>query len=712
METMPRYWPQNPVHNPWERTTNYHSARNGAQNWNYPYTVPNYHPARLHPGSNGSLLGPPPRIEPPRWNDFEPRRSSRNTHITRSETHHWQRNHHNNINHAHHARGHFDDHSARGVEIIRYSSHPEVSSGTVMLRNLPFSEVKSTLLQADLYNHGNPLSHYTFFITPDEAQELQNPRTAHTYRIYLRFCKPDSTSEQLDYYPTNLHVAVNKNMCRLPGLYTLPRGPAEPLDITDMCNLSHDNLNNINTSTPQEKLKLFVQLVKKRTSEDLIEELKTKAPLNPEDTILKIKEKLQEDNSGDEIASTTLHCSLLCPLGKARMKLPCRASTCSHFQCFDAVIYLQMNECKPKWLCPVCSRPAEYDHLQIDGYFTSVLEKNVDTDKIILLADGSWKPLDPADKREYQLVNSICDNSTAEDSEPAHYDKTVIIDSDEDISSHECMEANTLEDNHESMVHGRGTATTPECSSVETITLSDDESLSSSSQATYQSDGVSSKAQTPLVGTVRSTSGIFQSPNFHETPESFSSTSQALNSSTPNIFSFSIAQLFTSSTPQRSGCRKMRPLLASVPKRKSKRIRQDMTNANRNNSLSNLSISSGNISRHSCTVSGENSVSSTLDNSESSGLNVITNSSENRTINSSSEEGFVFTINSSTTSLVEDISGASFIPLTVPDHCGTPSVADVALRRNLKKRKLRKKAGKRLQRRLEYEVNRLNNKRI
>nr|XP_053656468.1 uncharacterized protein LOC128705274 [Cherax quadricarinatus] len=353
-------------------------------------------------------------------------------------------------------------------------------------------------------------------------------------------------------------------MCRLPGLYTLPRGPAEPLDITDMCNLSHDNLNNINTSTPQEKLKLFVQLVKKRTSEDLIEELKTKAPLIPR---------------------------------------------------------------TQSW------------------YFTSVLEKNVDTDKIILLADGSWKPLDPADKREYQLVNSICDNSTAEDSEPAHYDKTayryLCISSDKlqtfsanvfYLEYFQCTDCILLVvivfQCFYLSVHGRGTATTPECSSVETITLSDDESLSSSSQATYQSDGVSSKAQTPLVGTVRSTSGIFQSPNFHETPESFSSTSQALNSSTPNIFSFSIAQLFTSSTPQRSGCRKMRPLLASVPKRKSKRIRQDMTNANRNNSLSNLSISSGNISRHSCTVSGENSVSSTLDNSESSGLNVITNSSE------------------------------------------------------------------------------------
>jgi len=81
---------------------------------------------------------------------------------------------------------------------------------------------------------------------------------------------------------------------------------------------------------------------------------------------LAVKEKLTED-ADCEIATTMLKVSLNCPLGKMKMLLPCRASTCSHLQCFDASLYLQMNERKPTWNCPVCDKPAIYDNLVIDG---------------------------------------------------------------------------------------------------------------------------------------------------------------------------------------------------------------------------------------------------------------------------------------------------------------------------------------------------------
>jgi len=50
------------------------------------------------------------------------------------------------------------------------------------------------------------------------------------------------------------------------------------------------------------------------------------------------------------------------------MSVPCRSSSCQHLQCFDAATYLQMNEKKSTWLCPVCDKPAEYNSLVIDGY--------------------------------------------------------------------------------------------------------------------------------------------------------------------------------------------------------------------------------------------------------------------------------------------------------------------------------------------------------
>ena len=51
-----------------------------------------------------------------------------------------------------------------------------------------------------------------------------------------------------------------------------------------------------------------------------------------------------------------------------RLTVPCRAVTCSHLQCFDAALYLQMNEKKPSWICPVCDKKATYESLIIDGY--------------------------------------------------------------------------------------------------------------------------------------------------------------------------------------------------------------------------------------------------------------------------------------------------------------------------------------------------------
>lgn len=57
----------------------------------------------------------------------------------------------------------------------------------------------------------------------------------------------------------------------------------------------------------------------------------------------------------------------LLQLGKMRLTVPCRAVTCSHLQCFDAALYLQMNEKKPTWICPVCDKKAAYESLIIDG---------------------------------------------------------------------------------------------------------------------------------------------------------------------------------------------------------------------------------------------------------------------------------------------------------------------------------------------------------
>uniref|UniRef100_A0ACB8F0Z2 E3 SUMO-protein ligase pias4 n=3 Tax=Sphaerodactylus townsendi TaxID=933632 RepID=A0ACB8F0Z2_9SAUR len=84
-----------------------------------------------------------------------------------------------------------------------------------------------------------------------------------------------------------------------------------------------------------------------------------------------------------------------------RLSVPCRAETCAHLQCFDAVFYLQMNEKKPTWMCPVCDKPATYDQLMIDGLLSKILTECEDADEIEYLVDGSWCPIKAEKERSY-----------------------------------------------------------------------------------------------------------------------------------------------------------------------------------------------------------------------------------------------------------------------------------------------------------------------
>lgn len=126
-------------------------------------------------------------------------------------------------------------------------------------------------------------------------------------------------------------------------------------------------------------------------TESLIQQLKNKAERPTAHTIAFIKEKLKPDPDS-EIALTSLKVSLCCPIGRTRMTMPCRAVNCNHLQCFDGSLYIQMNERKPSWVCPVCDQKAHYDSLFKDGMFMSILEQSPNCDEIMFFEDGSWRP--------------------------------------------------------------------------------------------------------------------------------------------------------------------------------------------------------------------------------------------------------------------------------------------------------------------------------
>ncbi|XP_045613188.2 E3 SUMO-protein ligase PIAS2 isoform X1 [Procambarus clarkii] len=291
----------------------------------------------------------------------------------------------------------------------------------VKLKKLPFYDILGELLKpSSLAPQGSGRyqeSTFAFSLTPHQANKIANSRDLrpgkqdYSVQVQMRFCLLETTCEQEDNFPPNIAVKINEKMCPLPTPIPTnkpgvePKRPSRPVNVTALCRISPTVTNRIQVSWASEYGRCYVisvYLVQKLSSDDLLQRLKNRGAKIADFTRSLIKQKLQED-ADCEIATTSLRCSLMCPLGKMRMMLPCRASTCDHLQCFDASLYLQMNERKPTWTCPVCDKPAVYDCLVIDGYFQEVLQQNSSCNEVTLHKDGGWTPLMPKKEKEPEV---------------------------------------------------------------------------------------------------------------------------------------------------------------------------------------------------------------------------------------------------------------------------------------------------------------------
>ncbi|XP_033615505.1 E3 SUMO-protein ligase PIAS4 [Fukomys damarensis] len=254
----------------------------------------------------------------------------------------------------------------------------------VRLVKLPFFNMLDELLKpTELVPQNNEKlqeSPCIFALTPRQVELIRNSRELQpgvkAVQVVLRICYSDTSCPQEDQYPPNIAVKVNHSYCSVPvrrrgwgakkgrGWW---RGRAQSYSAA-------------------------LYLVRQLTSAELLQRLETIGVKHPELCKALVKEKLRLDPDS-EIATTGVRVSLICPLVKMRLSVPCRAETCAHLQCFDAVFYLQMNEKKPTWMCPVCDKPAPYDQLIIDGLLSKILSECEDADEIEFLADGSWCPI-------------------------------------------------------------------------------------------------------------------------------------------------------------------------------------------------------------------------------------------------------------------------------------------------------------------------------
>uniref|UniRef100_A0A8C5P742 E3 SUMO-protein ligase PIAS4 n=1 Tax=Leptobrachium leishanense TaxID=445787 RepID=A0A8C5P742_9ANUR len=294
----------------------------------------------------------------------------------------------------------FDYPSLYGKHVNGLSRIPPkvMSKSEVCLVKLPFYDVVDELLK--------PTE-----LVAQNSEKLQdspcvfNSRDLHPgvkfVQVVLRICYTDISSPQEDQYPPNIAVKVNHNYCSVPGYYpsnkpgVKPKRPCRPINLTNLMYLS--SVSNRVTVTWQ----LWQELLMK----------------HPELCKTLVKEKLRLDPDS-EIATTGVRVSLIYPLVKMCLTVPCRAETCAPLQCFDAVFYLQMNEKKPTWMCPVCDKAAQYDQRIIDGLLSKILTECKDSDEIEFLVDGSWRPIKPGpDVVDLTLDSSSSSSSSSKEEE-------------------------------------------------------------------------------------------------------------------------------------------------------------------------------------------------------------------------------------------------------------------------------------------------------
>ncbi|XP_065294045.1 E3 SUMO-protein ligase PIAS3-like [Dermacentor albipictus] len=134
----------------------------------------------------------------------------------------------------------------------------------------------------------------------------------------------------------------------------------------------------------------------------------------------------------DETIVENFQVSLVCPLTKRKIRVPCRGTHCQHAQCFDAYAYLALNEgtLHPSWRCPVCSDQVLLQDIRIDLFTLDALRKADDQCSTVnLLPNGSWASV--TDYDDHNVI--IIEDSPVKETEGTLHNSFVIdltVDSD------------------------------------------------------------------------------------------------------------------------------------------------------------------------------------------------------------------------------------------------------------------------------------------
>lgn len=231
-------------------------------------------------------------------------------------------------------------------------------------------------------------------------------------------------------FPNQLEVKINGDDVRanFKGLKNKP-GSTKPTDISDKIRV-HANYSNqlsITYALTQKRYSFAIYVAKYVPADTLTERIKRNQHGGGIITKQTVLNEMTKANADPDIAATSVRMSLKDPISTLRITLPVRSISCSHNQCFDGSMFMQLQEQAPQWACPVCSKSVSYENLCVDKYFEEILQQTpASVEKVDIEPDGQWHQIKEEDSQP--KGHSSRDNRAAYDNDFDDDDDIVEVD--------------------------------------------------------------------------------------------------------------------------------------------------------------------------------------------------------------------------------------------------------------------------------------------
>lgn len=228
-------------------------------------------------------------------------------------------------------------------------------------------------------------------LSDEHASRLtQQPET---YRLML-YCGHTGLSNYtaLDVaFPNQIEVKVNDDdvKANFKGLKNKP-GSTKPADITKMVRPRAGYANKLSVcyALTTKRFAFTVVLVRYVSADALVQKIRS-ARVIPK---FKVLEEMNRINADPDLAATSSKMSLKDPISTLRITVPVRSTVCQHNQCFDASMFMQLQEQAPTWNCPICTKTVSFESLCVDKYFEEILESTSRSiEQVTIEPNGVWR---------------------------------------------------------------------------------------------------------------------------------------------------------------------------------------------------------------------------------------------------------------------------------------------------------------------------------